>query len=641
MRIFKILPSLLFALIFLGGGLFFMWQSAGTTFVNWQAMQSWQASQATLLQVSGGNNKTVARYRYQVAGVSYESERVYVAKFNDNIGDYQQKLLKSLLKMHTAHQIISIWVNPHNPNEAVIDRNMRWGLFALMVGFCSIFVLIGLLVVIFTLKPNKKQSPKNSQKGVPSLTALRSEWQATLKDANNKETFVEFRQRKIQASIQFTQDTKNEQSWQTRKGWQTASIRSGARHGLWVAWGVALLVVAIVVPLAFHLFEDMTKEFYKGNYAILLVLLFPLVSALLLYRAIKTTLEYQRFGKVLFNMDPYPGAIGGHVGGQIIVPTLPYEILNAPASECLVRLECVYSFMSGSGDKRSRHENIRWAQQGQPKVARSGKGVSLGFRFDIPEHLHSSDVVQKEAYNFWRLTVKADVKGIDLNREYNIPVFKGVGGIKTSRHVRHDISAQQEKRQAQEASLTQNAIAQGDFDIAGLSRAMRAKKQGDELHLSFSMFRNKFLIIMAAIFTGGFGFASISMIMMAISGGVWGVIIGLISVPFLLVAVLAAIAFVYMSFNNLRVIISAQGVSVLRRLLFIPIFKRQLSSQKISHLSIKRTGSTGSGVDKVEHFKIFAHDKKGKTVTLAEDIDGEVAAEHFKMYLQERLNRDH
>ena len=84
--------------MFLAGGLFFMWQFACTTLVSWQGMQSWQASQARLLEVSGGNNSTYARYRYEVSGGIYESEHVSVTQFNDNVGDYQNKMQWRLLK---------------------------------------------------------------------------------------------------------------------------------------------------------------------------------------------------------------------------------------------------------------------------------------------------------------------------------------------------------------------------------------------------------------------------------------------------------------------------------------------------------------------------------------------------------------
>ena len=76
---------------------------------------------------------------------------------------------------------------------------------------------------------------------------------------------------------------------------------------------------------------------------------------------------------------------------------------------------------------------------------------------------------------------------------------------------------------------------------------------------------------------------------------------------------------------------------MLRRLLVIPVYWRRLRRNEISHLSIKRSGSTGQGVDKIEHFKIRAEDKQGKKVTLAEDIDGEDVAMHLRDYLAQRI----
>ena len=646
MRIFKMLPGLLFGLMFLAGGLFFMWQFAGTTFFSWQEMQSWQASQAQLIKISGSNNAIHARYRYEVSGVSYESERVSVAQFNDNTDGYQDKMVWRLSKMHKAGQAISIWVNPTDPAQAVIDRNMRWGLFAFTVGFCSIFVFIGLLVMVLTIKPKASTSNSSTSKGtndsarmstkskpLPNLAALRDEWQQGLKDPDYKETFVEYRQRRIQQNKQQDKDLQNQGDWKKRKGWQAPSIRSNARYGMWVNWGFAIFVNAFYMPFIL----DIPKEIAKGNYALLVLLLFALIGVLIIYRAIKSTLEYQRFGKVVFDMDPYPGAIGGHVGGHVVVPKLAYELLSAAGSNCSVRLECVYSYVSGSGDNRSRNENIRWAQKGEPKVTRKGTGVALGFRFDIPSHLPSSDVVQKNAYNFWRLTIKADIKGVDLNREYNIPVFKEVGSNKTYRHVRHDVSAQVIERKAQGSQEAKVAIKQGDFDVPGLMRAMKYVRHQDEIRLSFSMFRNKMLVMFAAIFAGGFGFASGTMMSMAIKGGVMGVVVGIFSLPFLLVAIFSSVALVYLAFNNFKSVITPNGIHVVRRLLFIPIVYRHWDSKDLSHLSIKRSGSTGQGVDKVEHFKVLAHHHTGKSVTLAEDIDGEVNCEHFKEYLREHL----
>ena len=112
----------------------------------------------------------------------------------------------------------------------------------------------------------------------------------------------------------------------------------------------------------------------------------------------------------------------------------------------------------------------------------------------------------------------------------------------------------------------------------------------------------------------------------------------LFGLPFFLVALIASIAMIYLLFNNLRVDITSGTVTVLRRLLFIPILQRQLNISDISHLSVKRSGSTGQGVDKIEHFKVQLHDNSGKSLTLAEDLDGKDVATHFRNYLAQRLN---
>ena len=43
-------------------------------------------------------------------------------------------------------------------------------------------------------------------------------------------------------------------------------------------------------------------------------------------------------------------------------------------------------------------------------------------------------------------------------------------------------------------------------------------------------------------------------------------------------------------------------------------------------------------MNKIEHFKLLAQDKKGKSVTIAEDLDGKDVAGHFRDYLAQRLN---
>lgn len=626
MRALRIIPGLLFGLMFAGGGLFVFAETALPTWQDWYTMQNWQPAYAHLLKVSGSENQTQARYRYEVNGISYQGDRVYVAQFNDNIGSYHNNLLNRLRDQRRAGQAVPIWVNPFNPSQSVIDRDMRWGLFALMSAFCSFFIIIGMLVSYAIIRPGKNRAGFNK----PSLLALRQEWNRKQQDPNFKQSFIEYCRHRFEELGQQSKADTEKIDWKTRKGWSSAKIRSQGRMGTFATWGFAIFWNAISTPILFIL----PRELEKNNYASLIALLFPLVGAFLLYKALVATLEYRRFGQVLFEMDPFPGSIGGHVGGRVHVSRLAYNTAANASAQLTVRLECIYSYMSGTGKDRSRREDIKWAEEGQPQLEQSARGVNLSFRFVVPDHLPEADAEQTDAYYFWRLTVKADIQGVDLNRNYNIPVLKT--GT-TSRFVRHDISAQVAAQKEKKSQAAKISIAQGDFDLPGLSRAMRFSRQGDEINLSFPMFRNKALTVFAGIFGGGFGFACYSMINFGSNGG-FGVLISLFSIPFILVALVASIATIYLPFNNLRVTIRSGQVTVLRRLLFIPIYYRRLNSTDISYLKIKRSGSTGQGVDKIEHYKLRAHDQNGKSVTLAEDLDGEDVAGHFRDYLAQRLN---
>ena len=630
MRLLSAIPGLLFGLMFAGGGVFFLSQTAFQLWQDWSAMQDWQSVQARIDKLSGSEKEIKVLYHYEVDGMAYQGDRVYVAEMSDNIGAYHNELLKKLRVYYVRKEAVPIWVNPLDPQQAVIDRDMRWGLFAFMSGFCSIFIIIGLLVAYASLRGGKLKSRSKFRR--PSLLALRREWKQKQQNPNFDHGFLEFVRYRVEELSQAARGKTETSRWQARKGWETSSIRSNALASMkfiWVFaifWNVFSLTIALIT---------LPRELEKGNYAALAILLFVAVGAFLLYLAMKPTLEYRRFGQVLFEMDPYPGAIGGNVGGHLRVARLNYATAVEPGSLLLVRLECVYTYMTGSGKERKRSETIKWAEEGKPQIENIGQGVKLAFRFDPPADLPEADVEQDDAYYFWRLTVTAKIRGVDLDRKYNIPVFK-TG--ETSRFVRHDISEAVAERKQQQSDAVKASIARGDFNIPGLTRAMRFSQQGNEMNLVFPMFRNKVLIVFASIFAVGFGFASIMITRDAADQDVFGFFNALFVLPFILVAVLASIGAIYLMFNNLHVHINSDGVSILRCLLFIPIVQRQLTKSDISYLSIKRTGSTGQGVNMVEHFKVVLHDKARKTVTIAEDIDGKDVAGHFRDYLAQRLN---
>ncbi|MEQ8182754.1 hypothetical protein [Marinobacter salarius] len=419
-------------------------------------------------------------------------------------------------------------------------------------------------------------------------------------------------------------------NWQSRKGWEAPRIRSDRKRTLLLTWVIALLWNAISTPLLWTL----PKALDQNQWLVLMVVAFPAVGLGLLWKAIAMTREYRHYGTVELIMDPYPAAIGGQMGGTILVPRLGVQELAVPDAEVTVTLECIYTYVSGSGKNRSRQERILWAERGTPKIETAGQGVRFAFRFDLPGDLPEADIERSSRYHFWRLSVKADIAGVDLERQYDIPAFHG---DTRSQSVEHDISAQARDLRNEQSQAAKDAIQSGQLDLPGLSRAMHYQDYGHQIKMRFPMFRNKMLSAFAWIFAGGFGFASVSMLTSAFSGGVFGVFLGLFSVPFVLVAIAASAAALYLPFNRLVVRIDRQGIRTLRSWLFLPVSSRKLTMDQVLRLTIKRTGSTGQGVNKVEHFKILAIDNQQRKTTIAEDLDGQDVAQHFCDYLAERI----
>ena len=626
MRIIASLFGIMFGLVFIAGGVFISLETAVPTFQTWDKMQRWTATTATLIKVTGASNTTEASYRYLVSGVEYVNDRVYVSSIKDDFGQYHQDMYQNLLWLKNNNRQTDIWYNPDNPSESVIDRDMRWGLFTLMTLFCSMFILIGLGISYVSINPSKQNNKKK-----PSLSELRKQWRQYQQDNNSNEGFIEYvRQQHSEEINQQTFEKNNYKApginpWLSKKEWHTSRIRSGAKKSLIVMWGVCIFWNAVSSPVLFVL-ED---EIKKGNYAALIALLFPLVGLFLIKKSWQMTREWNRYGIIEFEMDPFPGSIGGHVGGSLLIKnvqdyTTPYQI----------ELECVYSYVSGSGDNRSRRENIKWAEGGRAKVVNAANGVILKCRFDVPEHLPESNIEQQGDYYFWRLKVSADLSGIQLNREYNIPVFKTQT---ESKYIRHDVSAQVEEMRENKALESQAAINSGDFASTALARAFKFKDKGRKQVFYFPMFRNKVLTFFALIFVGGFDFAAYSITDGFGDGSIMSIGMFIFSIPFALVGLIASIATIYLSFNNLTTILVDRKIKVLRRLFIFPVKYSVIEADSIKKIEIKSTGSTGEGVKQIKHYKLISILKTFKKVTIAEDIDGEDLANQLKEFICKRL----
>ena len=600
---------------FIFGGVQIALDTAIPTYQSWQNMQSWQPASALLLDASYGSNQVKARYIYTIDGLEYENNRVSVSLFNDNIGDYQTEMATQLQHAKKNYHAIGIWYKPDEPSHSVIDKNMRWGLFSLISAFCSLFILIGLLIIFASIKTSNK---KSSSRNRPSLSQFRQQWKQT--QSNDQHQFE--KQSPINQSNNSTQAL---QLWLNKKQWRKQPLRSDAKKNIWAIWLFAIFWTAISSPVLFVLPEELNKQ----NYAALIALLFPLVGLFLFYKAWKMTLEWRRFGVIELNLDPYPGSIGGHVGGVLLLKNK--ATFNA---QFKIELQCIYSYISGNSNNRSRRKNIKWAEVGFAKKVLAANGLQLKFRFDVPDNLPEADVEQQGDYYFWQLKLSADLPGTDLNRSYNIPVFKTQ---KYSQTIRHDLSAQAVQLKSEKAQESQAAVSLGDFSSTSLNRALRYKNKGSRHIFYFPMFRNKLLTFISLIFGAGFGFAAYSINHDFADGSIMSIVMLIFSLPFALVGFVGTIAFIYLPLNNLSVTVADRKIKAIRRLFIFPIKYNVLNNQDIKQIEIKRSGSTGEGTEQITHYKLIVHSKSSKKFTIAEDIDGEELAAQLKSFICKRL----
>ncbi len=341
----------LFALPFFGVGVWMGYSIVANLNEAWQ-MKQWAPEQATLRRAgyethSGSDSTTYeayAEYSYEFAGRMYSNDRVGISGGSDNIGNYQQDMGRVLSSAMNRGESITVYVDPENPSDSIIDRTVRWG----MIGFKSIFFFVfggvglGLIIAVF-------RSPKEKDLDDPIY-----------RDA----------------------------PWLANDKWQTAEIRSGSRTAMWGGWALAAFWNLISAPLPFVIYTEVTE---KDNLFALIGLLFPLVGIGLITWAMKSTLEWRRFGPAPVTLDPFPGSIGGHVGGTIDV-NLPYDA----NTEIKLTLTSLHSYVSGSGKNRSRNESAEWQDTQVAHLSPGTKGSRLSFRFDVPENLQQSDATQSE-----------------------------------------------------------------------------------------------------------------------------------------------------------------------------------------------------------------------------------------------------
>ena len=357
------------------------------TLVAYFNQQSWDTAEATIksaeLKSHRGKDSTSysvkATYDYEYKGKSYrDASKVSQYSGSDNISSFHHDLHKKLQRHLENNEPYQCFVNPDNPEEAVLNRDLRplklvfFGIFAVVFGGAGFGIMIW---------------------GIKSIIGSRK--------------------------IKKLQNAFPDQPWYQKEEWREGVIKSSSKTGLIFSIIFATFWNAISFPIAIMV---LYKEVEKGRPMIYLVLLFPLVGIFLIIWAIVSIIKWRKFGESYLRMDSVPGVIGGKLAAKVCT-----TVNIVPEDGFYLKLQCINRYVSGSGKNSSTHERVLWESEQVIEKELLYKDLTrseIPVLFSIPYSEKPTDERNSRNSIIWKLKVNAAVSGIDYSSGFEIPVFK-------------------------------------------------------------------------------------------------------------------------------------------------------------------------------------------------------------------------
>lgn len=494
----------------------------------------------TLKTHSGSDSTTYsveASYRYQFNGRSYVGTRVGYDIGSDNLDDYHRQVVARLKRARQNDQI-RVWVNPDDPSESYLVRELRWRKMLFMGLFGVVFGSVGLFIQILARARTAKQ---NRQHGI---------------------------------------------------------LYSAEKGAHWLLFFFAFLMIAMSLPAVLAIPEELAQ----GNWLILAVLLFPIVAAAISARAWKSRRNWRFYGPTPLTMDPFPGQVGGDIGGRIELPR------HIGPEECAVTLKC-FRVRISRGKNSSRHESLIWQEEQAPEIRSEGSGTVACFRFTPPDHLPATDSEGRQQI-VWRLVFNGPSRPYPLERTYELPVEQG------SQKSTVTLSQSHVQRSHQRASLRSSMAAAEQIDVQATGTGFLVRSPGGR-NLVFKTMIFLFGLVFTGVGVGLFWHADAELTMYFM-----GAVFSLFGVPFTLGGL-------FMLGRSLEARISGTRVESTRFWCGISMRRRQGELMRADQLLLIPGGSMTQG-NRTKEFFSLAFKDGDQQILLAEGIVGRPVAEALR-----------
>ncbi|MDZ4406136.1 DUF3592 domain-containing protein [Prosthecobacter sp.] len=371
--------AMLFGLPFIVAGLAIGWFLYFPVISTWWSARGWEEvpcwienaeMKATRGSKGGTTYKTEASYRYQYHGRTYHSEEVSLSGGSDNIGDFQERAHAQIRAFEGKDRPFRCYVNPAKPEQAVLFRELRWGLMLMMSVFPMVFPLAGFAV------------------------SIGAGWEARKAGVG----------RKLEAQHPG-------EPWRWRPEWSGETIQA-SKNGLPFILGIAGWILLVQAPLALAII--VSGELSQSPLAALALLpsLLALIPLSLAWKRYKTR---QALGKPSLWLKQTPVSPGHTLEGE-----LRLDRVLSPREVIQVRLLCQRKITRRAGKGISTVTETIWEHTetlSAGEARREMSGVALPLRIEIPRGLPCA-IVEDAAF----------ITGGGERHEWSLEVRSASGG---------------------------------------------------------------------------------------------------------------------------------------------------------------------------------------------------------------------
>ncbi len=204
------------------------------------------------------------------------------------------------------------------------------------------------------------------------------------------------------------------QPWMVRPDWAAGKIKATttAPIGFFLLW--SFLALAITAPIVYQLLRDLRK----GDPAILIALIFPVIAFFLLVYSFRSWRARRRFGDCFFEPAQTPTPVGGVLEGMIQTGK-PVKLEH----DLHLTISCIRRVVERSGKNSNTSENILWQNEkvytAQANLPQTGPGQNgIPVHFQLPAGKPESYKEGNETI-LWRLEAKSP----GFHVAFEIPVF--------------------------------------------------------------------------------------------------------------------------------------------------------------------------------------------------------------------------